>query len=1788
MSKRNREKKRGRILSTVLLGTLTANLFLLPSDTAFASVDGNRSGTVSQVAIDNPQYSRTAVLEVNGKPFWYNGIQIRIDKLKDDPNYACSDKELEELFQIAADDGFTVANSQIRWTDVQPNHQTAAVESAFVYGGENADKVYNDNPSGIQLQYSDDESRQALGYVKFTIADMTQEEIDGAKIRVYNRDAMKNGRRIEVYALEDDSWSRDTITWNNAPGRVNGYNLGGEGVIKAARTEDWDTIDEKNYYDFNVSEFIKTSEWAKDGTVSFAFKISDDVKDEMIKLGDFDDNNTDGLDARPQLVYSDAQEYDFTVLDNAIRFADNAGMKFEVLWFGTDTCSISSDERVPVHVQMNYQKTLDDDQAGTPLLKKTEAGNTTGLYNYIMCKNDEGLRELEAAAVKAVFDHIGSLSNADTVIGCQVSNEPGVGRLHGSKKTEHCMCDTCVTKQEKLGVSDKEFREITMWEYNNNLAEAVKTSAHPVWTRVNLDESADVEGVAYNEKMRGEGKTSIDFIGIDHYRKTPSQLATEGTAGSQFAQGKNLTMMMELGQKDAREDGLYLAEDVLAALSGGSYVTIYDAASADGCEIYSYDKEKKQFSPFRGADETGEEAVVTALGRTNNMLKKIGFDLATKTPGEAGGSQLVYFNAVSSGADNFTQNEVLGNKGITFKTQDNGVGIAVNKNEDEIAFLAAKEKNTFVFNNAESEDVLCAEIGYYDEDDIWHKEEDFSDQLREEEGKVTFSVPAYGCVRIVTKENSLSEPEVIEKAEVKIEAEHAYELSEGLKADVYNDGASAGGWVKVSANKIGDSITITGDVPMDGIYRIDTCYKKSSDRATVQLAVDGKPLGTPLDMNKGNGTFPIVSSGETALTKGTHEFTYTVTGKTGKLYILPLDYVYLTRTGNYVDVSELKKIYDEYSQIEQGNYTDDSWKKFQTALKNAESLLGEEEPSSSSVKTQIQLLKNAFDALLIKTDKEKAELYEELENLVKEAEEEQAKIESYTEDNRNILNAAIEEARKALVDKGDPAVSAEYVATAVWKMRTALDEFKKTAVKVPDGVLLIDENFDKISGNFGFDKGASITDGRLRITEGMENEDTSIKKFDYTVQGQSSVDIVFDWSSDIPEDRGKTGLDFRDTYGRLIFALCGCENETDKTYELRYSTNGAASDSSRTAPEPSWNKLELIPNQIYRIQISADFNQKKTDIIIWDSEGKILVSEETGTTASNLAKMVSMSYWTIAKNGTVYPAVQSIDNFKVYGAQGAGEYPLAGKRIIAFGDSIIDGHLYKAAGFVEFTAEKEGMVIERNYANNGARIMPGSVVDENGLGGTILDCQVLEAADDGCDPDYIIFDGGTNDAYPEIMDKLGTVSSTGTDTFAGAFRSTISAMQENWPDARIIYTAVHKLGSRDKDVQTALHELETAICEDMGVTVANAYDECALDTSIDEMRLKYSFDALDSGNIPIPGEGEKATGTHPNFLAIEEFYVPLLSSTLRETVNTPEPVSRKTLEYFLNRAKEHKADGDADGCVESVRALLDEAIAEGETVMADGSATKEEVMNAAFKLMKAIQALDMKAGDKTDLEMAVGLGCMIDLSGYVEAGQKEFVNALAAAEEVLRDGDAMQSEVDEAWNILVDAMEGLRLKADKAVLEELLKEVSELDPGRYTEQSAAVFRTALASAQAVAADDTLSSDEQQTVDDAVEALRRAEEGLIVKGGETGDPSDPAKPPKPTESSNSAEPSKSAGTSNSEDLSSKNVSQGGMQADDVPDTEAVQTGDSADIIFYLVLLFGAGTVFTAVYKNRMVK
>ena len=290
-----------------------------------------------------------------------------------------------------------------------------------------------------------------------------------------------------------------------------------------------------------------------------------------------------------------------------------------------------------------------------------------------------------------------------------------------------------------------------------------------------------------------------------------------------------------------------------------------------------------------------------------------------------------------------------------------------------------------------------------------------------------------------------------------------------------------------------------------------------------------------------------------------------------------------------------------------------------------------------------------------------------------------------------------------------------------------------------------------------------------------------------------------------------------------------------------------------------------------------------------------------------------------------------------------------------------------------------------------------------------------------------------------------------------------------------------------------------------------------------------------------------------------------------------EPVSKDTLEYFLNCAKEHVANGDVDSWVESVRKLFEEAIAEGEAVMADENATRDEVMNAAMKLIRAIHALDMKAADKTDLEMAVELGNMIDLSKYVEEGQKEFTDALAAAKEVLVDGDALQGDVDSVWDALVTAMENLRLNADKDALEALLDEVSGIDLSKYTEESAAVFRTALASAQAVFADGTLSEDDQQIVDDAVAALKEAKDGLAAKADVSEDENEDGQ--NPDDGNQGGNGGNISGTDNGGNTGNADKNSGNSV------DKAAKTGDTAPFVALMALVLVSGAAALTIYRKR---
>ena len=214
-----------------------------------------------------------------------------------------------------------------------------------------------------------------------------------------------------------------------------------------------------------------------------------------------------------------------------------------------------------------------------------------------------------------------------------------------------------------------------------------------------------------------------------------------------------------------------------------------------------------------------------------------------------------------------------------------------------------------------------------------------------------------------------------------------------------------------------------------------------------------------------------------------------------------------------------------------------------------------------------------------------------------------------------------------------------------------------------------------------------------------------------------------------------------------------------------------------------------------------------------------------------------------------------------------------------------------------------------------------------------------------------------------------------------------------------------------------------------------------------------------------------------------------------------EPLRTEILEFTLELANAQSTEG----VVPSVAELFEQAKADAQAILdavvaGDASVTQEQIDSCWQNLIDVMQHLSFMQGDKTNLEKVIALAAEIEakLDGYVEAGQAEFIDALAAARSVYDDADAMQDEVDDAWMTLLKTTSDLRLKADKAALEELINAAESVDVSAYTEDSVQVFKAAFANALNVLADDTLSEDDQDVVNEAAEQLAAAQSALVVK------------------------------------------------------------------------------------------
>lgn len=176
---------------------------------------------------------------------------------------------------------------------------------------------------------------------------------------------------------------------------------------------------------------------------------------------------------------------------------------------------------------------------------------------------------------------------------------------------------------------------------------------------------------------------------------------------------------------------------------------------------------------------------------------------------------------------------------------------------------------------------------------------------------------------------------------------------------------------------------------------------------------------------------------------------------------------------------------------------------------------------------------------------------------------------------------------------------------------------------------------------------------------------------------------------------------------------------------------------------------------------------------------------------------------------------------------------------------------------------------------------------------------------------------------------------------------------------------------------------------------------------------------------------------------------------------------------------------------------------------------------------------------------------------YVQTDWQQLVDALALAQELLE--DTLAGDVEEASDALLNAILAQRYKAHKENLEDILNQAQAVDLSGYTAQSVAVFQAALAEAQAVMADETLSVEDQDAVDAAVEALASAMNGLTAE--------------------TTPQPTQTPEASQTPEATQKPV------VSEKPETNVPQTGDASQLAAMVGVLMSSATALGGVAIAR---
>lgn len=410
----------------------------------------------------------------------------------------------------------------------------------------------------------------------------------------------------------------------------------------------------------------------------------------------------------------------------------------------------------------------------------------------------------------------------------------------------------------------------------------------------------------------------------------------------------------------------------------------------------------------------------------------------------------------------------------------------------------------------------------------------------------------------------------------------------------------------------------------------------------------------------------------------------------------------------------------------------------------------------------------------------------------------------------------------------------------------------------------------------------------------------------------------------------------------------------------------------------------------------------------------------------------------------------------------------------------------------------------------------------------------------------------------EVVEDVGGVATLKNNIFYNLGTSTTTTWGRNFSYENNLYYGY------DSTPEDSRKIIADPMFTDPGTGGTGVLGDSAIDT-LGGYRLQEDSPAIDAG-LEIENNGGR-----------DYFGTPLTDGkTDIGAAEYAEPVSTAVLEYAIELAKK----ADTEGVVPAVAEKFNECLTNAEDLLArvqagDASVTQDMVDESWGEMMRIMQMLSFKQGDKTDLCKVIEAADTIDLDKYLEVGKDEFKEALEEAKAAAADENAMQDEVDQAWGRLLTAMGNLRLIPDKDLLEDLINQAQAIDTAEYTEESVAALNSALAKAIEVYNDDQ--ADEAQ-VKEAETALKASMDQLVKnESGSAGE-------------GNTGDAGTGSDTGNADTGNGASGSTDDKNGDTVQNTgasqnvsRAVKTGDETNMVWLIAMMGFAAVLCVAAQR-----